>query len=57
MDGIELQKSAIRLGLFLSQSWNGDIHYLAVQGQEPHLKFKSLANVRQYLQKYEAKKN
>lgn len=57
MDGIELQKWAIRLGLFLSQSWNGDIHYLAVQGQEPNLKFKSLANVRQYLQKYEAKKN
>lgn len=57
MDGIELQKWALRLGLFLSQSWNGNNHYLAVQGQEPHQKFKSLASVRQYLQKYEEKKN
>ena len=57
MDCIKLQKWALRLGLFLSQSWNGDIHYLAAQGQEPHQKFKSLASVRRYLQKYEEKNN
>lgn len=49
MDGIELQKMALQLGLFLTQSWTSETHYLAFQGKEPHLSFKNLREVEKHL--------